>query len=146
MLFPIDASVNFSLLVEDAWWKHSAQFLTAHFKICVGASICFKMRSWMFSSVMIFAEMCFLAESQLCRRCDQIISGRNLAYSRALEIIQEEDYLDEEEFDEIRYKRHLKVKNPYNFERKYGKLLASGKRPRTKRQTEVVTNGKQLEL
>ena len=147
MLFLIDASVNFSLLVleEHALWKHSAQFLTAHFKIFVGASICFKMRSWIFSLVMIFAELCFLAESQLCRRCDQIISGRNLAYSRALEIIQEEDYLDEEEFDEIRYKRHLKVKNPYNFERKYGKLLASGKRPRTKRQTEVVTNGKQPE-
>ena len=146
MLFTIDASVNFSLLVEDAWWKHSAQFLTAHFKICAGASICLKMKSWIFSSVMIFAELCSLAKSQLCRRCDQIISGRNLAYSRALEIIQEEDYLDEEEFDEIRYKRHLKVKNPYNFERKHGKLLASGKRPRTKRQTEVVTNGKQLEL
>ena len=102
---------------------------------------------------MIFVEMCFLAESQLCRRCDQIISGRNLAYSRALEIIQDEDYLDEEEFDDIRYKRHLKVKNPYKFERKYGKLLANRKRPRTKRQTafsltnrqtEVVTNGKKL--
>ena len=102
---------------------------------------------------MIFAEMCFLAESQLCRRCDQIISGRNLAYSRALEIIQEEDYLDEEDFNEIRYKRHLKVKNPYKFGKKYGKLLANRKRPRTKRQTafsltnrqtEVVTNGKKL--
>ena len=108
-------------------------------------SFFFEMRSWIFSVGLIFANMLYLAESQQCRRCDQIISGRNLAYSRALEIIQEEDYLDEEEFDEIRYKRHLKVKNPYNFERKYGKLLASGKRPRTKRQTEVVTNGKQLE-
>ena len=102
------------------------------------------MRTWIFSVGLIFAKVFLLAESQQCRRCDQIISGRNLAYSRALEIIQEEDYLDEEEFDEIRYKRHLKVKNPYKFEKKYGKLLASGKRPRTKRQTEVVTNGKQL--
>ena len=95
------------------------------------------MRSWIFSVGLIFANMLYLAESQQCRRCDQIISGRNLAYSRALEIIQEEDYLDEEEFDEIKYKRHLKVKNPYNFERKHGKLLASGRRSRTKRQTEV---------
>ena len=103
------------------------------------------MRTWIFSVGLILAKVFLLAESQQCRRCDQIISGRNLAYSRALEIIQEEDYLDEEEFDEIRYKRHLKVKNPYKFERKYVKLLASGKRSRTKRQTEVVTNGKQLE-
>ena len=102
------------------------------------------MRTWIFSVGLILAKVFLLAESQQCRRCDQIISGRNLPYSRALEIIQEEDYLDQEEFDEIRYKRHLKVKNPYKFEKKYGKLLASGKRPRTKRQTEVVINGKQL--
>ena len=89
---------------------------------------------------MIFAEMCFLAESQLCRRCDQIISGRNLAYSRALEIIQEEEYLDEEEFDEIRYKRNLRVKN--EFRKKHANVFERVKRPRTKRQTEVVTNGK----
>ena len=103
------------------------------------------MSTWIFSVGLILAKVFLLAESQQCRRCDQIISGRNLAYSRALEIIQEEEYLDEEEFDEIRYKRHLKVKNPYKFERKYGKLLASGKRSRAKRQTEVVINGKQLE-
>ena len=109
------------------------------------------MRTWIFSAGLILAKVFLLAESQQCRRCDQIISGRNLAYSRALEIIQDEDYLDEEEFDDIRYKRHLKVKNPYKFGKKYGKLLASGKKPRTKRQTsasitnrqtEVVTNGK----
>ena len=103
------------------------------------------MRSLIFSVGLILAKVILLARSQQCRRCDQIISGRNLAYSRALEIIQEEDYLDEDEFDEIRYKRHQQVKNPYKFEKKYGKLLASGKRlKRTKRQTEVVTNGKQL--
>ena len=146
MLFLIDASVNFSLLVleEHALWKHSAQFLTAHFKIFVGASICFKMRSWIFSLVMIFAELCFLAESQLCRRCDQIISGRNLAYSRALEIIQEEEYLDEEEFDQIRYKRNLRVKN--EFRKKHAQVFERVKRPRTKRQTEVVTDGKKAVL
>ena len=106
------------------------------------------MRTWIVFVGLILAKVFLLARSQQCRRCDQIISGRNLAYSRALEIIQEEDYLDEDEFDEIRYKRHLKVKNPYKFQKKYGKLLASQKRPRTKRQTEteVVTNGKKLEL
>ena len=104
------------------------------------------MRSLIFSAGLILAKVILLARSQQCRRCDQIISGRNLAYSRALEIIQEEDYLDEDEFDEIRYKRHLNVKNPYKFQKKYGKLLASQKKPRTKRQTEteVVTNGKKL--
>ena len=100
------------------------------------------MRTWIFSVCLILAKVFLLAESQQCRRCDQIISGRNLAYSRALEIIQEEDYLDEDEFDEIRYKRHLKVKKTYKVRKKYGKLLASRKRSRTKRQTEVVTNGK----
>ena len=89
---------------------------------------------------LIFANMLYLAESQQCRRCDQIISGRNLAYSRALEIIQEEEYLDEEEFDEIRYKRNLRVKN--EFRKKHTNVFERVKRSRTKRQTEVVTNGK----
>ena len=102
------------------------------------------MRTWIVSVGLILAKVFLLARSQQCRRCDQIISGRNLAYSRALEIIQEEDYLDEDEFDEIRYKRHLKVKNPYKFQKKYGKQLEGQKRSRTKRQTEVVTNGKKL--
>ena len=102
------------------------------------------MRSLIFSAGLILAKVILLARSQQCRRCDQIISGRNLAYSRALEIIQEEDYLDEDEFDEIRYKRHLNVKNPYKFQKKHGKLLANQKRSRTKRQIEVVTNGKKL--
>ena len=102
------------------------------------------MRSWIFSVSLILAKMCFLAESQQCRRCDQIISGRNLAYSRALEIIQTEEYLDEEEFDEIKYKRNLRVKN--EFRKKYANVFESVKRPRTKRQTEVVTDGKKAVL
>ena len=103
-------------------------------------SFFFEMRSWIFSVGLIFANMLYLAESQQCRRCDQIISGRNLAYSRALEIIQEEEYLDEEEFDEIRYKRNLRVKN--EFRKKHAKVFERVKRPRTKRQTEIVTGGK----
>ena len=98
------------------------------------------MRSWIFSVGLIFANMLYLAESQQCRRCDQIISGRNLAYSRALEIIQEEEYLDEEEFDQIRYKRNLRVKN--EFRKKHAQVFERVKRPRTKRQTEIVTGGK----
>ena len=100
------------------------------------------MRTWIFSAGLILAKVFLLAESQLCRRCDQIISGRNLAYSRALEIIQEEEYLDEEEFDEIRYKRYLRVKN--EFSKKHANVFERVKRPRTKRQTEVVTNGKKV--
>ena len=107
-------------------------------------SFFFEMRSWIFSVGLIFANMLYLAESQQCRRCDQIISGRNLAYSRALEIIQEEEYLDEEEFDEIRYKRNLRVKN--EFRKKHAKVFERVKRPRTKRQTEVVTDGKKAVL
>ena len=102
------------------------------------------MRSWIFSVGLIFANTLYLAESQQCRRCDQIISGRNLAYSRALEIIQEEEYLDEEEFDQIRYKRNLRVKN--EFRKKHAQVFERVKRPRTKRQTEVVTDGKKAVL
>ena len=98
------------------------------------------MRSLIFSAGLILAKVILLARSQQCRRCDQIISGRNLAYSRALEIIQEEEYLDEEEFDEIRYKRNLRVKN--EFRKKHAKVFERVKRPRTKRQTEIVTGGK----
>ncbi len=119
--------------------------MTGHFKICVGDGICFKMRSQIFSVGLILAKVFLLVESQQCRRCDQLISGRNLAYSRALEIIQEEEYLDEDEFDEIRYKRHLKVKSHYKFRKKHAKVYKSGKRSRKKRQTDVITNGKGLE-
>ena len=62
------------------------------------------MRTWIVFVGLILAKVFLLARSQQCRRCDQIISGRNLAYSRALEIIQEEDYLDEDEFDEIEFR------------------------------------------
>ena len=46
-------------------------------------------------------EMMLLVTSQ-CRICDQQITGRNLGYSRALEIIQNEEYLDDSDFDEIK--------------------------------------------
>ncbi len=39
------------------------------------------------------------------RRCDQTITGRNLPYSRALEIVQDEEYLNEADFDVIKRKR-----------------------------------------
>ena len=59
-------------------------------------------------------------------------------YSRALEIIQEEEYLDESAFDVIRrsYKGH------YEFGDKYGKLSDSKKKYRTKRQAQGSTNGR----
>ena len=47
------------------------------------------------------------AEDQIQVRCDQIITGRNFAYDRALEIVQDEEYLDDSDFDEIRL-RHQK--------------------------------------
>ena len=45
------------------------------------------------------------AKSQgLCQTCDQTITGRNFNYARALEIIQEEEYLEESDFDDIRHR------------------------------------------
>ena len=67
-----------------------------------------------------------------CRECDQIITGRNFAYRRALEVIQNEEYVNFMDFDdEIRKKRDLEVKNT----KKYAQLLGSNKKSRTKRQT-----------
>ena len=56
---------------------------------------------------LFLAETIYLISAQ-CRKCDQTITGRNFMYSRALEIIQNEEYLDLSDFDEIRYKRKLK--------------------------------------
>ena len=60
-----------------------------------------------------------------------------MLYSRAVEIVQDEEYLDESDFDEIRlrYKRNNQVNN-------HNELMTSKKRIRSKRQSEVVTNGK----
>ena len=60
-----------------------------------------------------------------------------MSYSRALEIVQDEEYLDESDFDEIRlrYRRNIQVNN-------HNELMTSKKRIRSKRQSEVVTNGK----
>jgi hypothetical protein len=56
---------------------------------------------------LFLAETTYLISAQ-CRKCDQTITGRNFMYSRALDIIQNEEYLDLSDFDEIRYKRKLK--------------------------------------
>ena len=68
-----------------------------------------------------------------------LITGRDMFYSRALEIVQDEEYLDESDFDEIRlrYKRHIQVNN-------HNELMTSKKKIRSKRQSEVVTNGKKI--
>merc|ERR1712224_55676 len=43
--------------------------------------------------------------AQVTFQCDQQIMGRNLEYSSALQLIQNEDYLDESDIDEIRFFR-----------------------------------------
>ena len=53
---------------------------------------------------LFLAETTYLISAQ-CRKCDQTITGRNFMYSRALDIIQDEEYLDQSDFDEIRLKR-----------------------------------------
>ena len=45
----------------------------------------------------------------IIRQCNQIITGRRLSYARALEIIQEEEYLDEADFDIIRHVSHVQL-------------------------------------
>ena len=37
--------------------------------------------------------------------CDQAITFRNFDYARALEVVQDEEYLDDSDFDEIRLSR-----------------------------------------
>ena len=46
-----------------------------------------------------------LRQECFTRICDQTISGRQLVYTRALEIIQDEEYLDDVDFDEIKRQR-----------------------------------------
>ena len=42
--------------------------------------------------------------------CDRTISGRNFDYASALSIIQEEEYLEPEDFDQTRfYRKHGKI-------------------------------------
>ena len=50
------------------------------------------------------------------RQCDQIITGRNLLYSRALEIVQNEEYLSEADLDLIRrrYKRQANTSDIFS--------------------------------
>ena len=47
-------------------------------------------------------EYQFVHGQCLSRSCDQSVTGRNLMYSRALQIIQSEEYLDEADLDVIR--------------------------------------------
>ena len=68
---------------------------------------------WSIITLLFFFEALILVNSQTCRVCDQFISGRNLPYERALSIIQDEEYLDDSDFDEIRYKRRYDLQS-YN--------------------------------
>ena len=66
------------------------------------------------------------------RTCDQTITGRNLPYRRALEIVQNEEYLDEADLDLIRRRR-----------RRYRRAEPLGRRVhRQKRQTagQIIVN------
>ena len=53
------------------------------------------------------------------RKCDQQITGRNFQYSNALEIIQDESYLDGADFDDIRARRYLKKQRKKKRDLKY---------------------------
>ena len=68
---------------------------------------------WSIKTLLFFLEVLIHVNSQTCRVCDQFISGRNLPYERALSIIQDEEYLDDSDFDEIRYKRRYDLQS-YN--------------------------------
>ena len=57
----------------------------------------------------LFTKMIIMVKSQACQTCDQIVTGRNFNYRAALNIIQNEDYLDEVDFNDIRTKRYYRV-------------------------------------
>ena len=62
-----------------------------------------------FETIELVAYSCYSQKHRLnnmaVQTCDQAITFRNFDYSRALEIIQDEEYLDDVEFDEIRLSR-----------------------------------------
>ena len=51
------------------------------------------------------------------RTCNQVISGRNLRYGRVLEIVQNEEYLDAADLDQIRRRALSSIPN-YQFQRR----------------------------
>ena len=74
--------------------------------------------------------------------CDRTITGRNFDYGSALNVIQEEDYLEDEDFDEIRLiRRHGEVIQAIDeFGEKYfdgDQLLGT----RQKRETQSLETG-----
>merc|ERR1712083_609447 len=58
-------------------------------------------------NVMAAGVACFV------QTCDQVITGRQFQYDRSIEIIQEEEYLEDVDFDDIkRYDLLKKIGNP----------------------------------
>ena len=55
---------------------------------------------------LLLTEIICIVKSQLCQSCDQQVTGRNFNYGAALDIIQNEGYLDEADVDDIRIRRH----------------------------------------
>ena len=54
--------------------------------------------------------MIYLADNELGRKKIKFqISGRQFGYDRALEIIQDEEYLEDADFDEIRHSIYIRT-------------------------------------
>merc|ERR1712223_250 len=62
--------------------------------------------------------------------CDQTITGRNFEYDRALEIIEEEEYLEDVDFDDIRRLRRADV-NYFEIYKKIGSFDKSVNVPKS---------------
>ena len=64
-------------------------------------------------------------KTQICQRCDQTITGRNFNYAAALTIIQDEEYLEEADFDDIRRYRYKRQINEHMNKTTIGVILKS---------------------
>ena len=62
---------------------------------------------------MVCATSIIAANAQFCRRCDQSISGRNMRYSSALRIVQNEEYLSQADLSVLRLKKRSPQYTPY---------------------------------
>ena len=73
----------------------------------------------------LFFSIFVPVKTQVCQRCDQTITGRNFNYAAALEIIQDEEYLEEADFDDIRRYRFRRNTNSHLNNTKLGVILKS---------------------
>merc|ERR1712228_1073604 len=59
-------------------------------------------RIFCFTIVIFYNIKAISSQGCFIQTCEQVVEGRNFNYQRALEIVQDEEYLEDSDFEEIR--------------------------------------------